>query len=535
MTISTSSSQIQIAGNGAQTVFAFPFIGAAVADIFVSSVASNGSLTPIAASNFTVSLNAATPNQLWGVGGSVSYPVSGSPLPTGSSLLIQRILPYTQPTSVQNQGNYYAQVTEQALDQLEMQIQQNASRTTQFRGVWATGTVYSIGDIVQDGINGAGTSNYYICLIGNISGTWSTDLMNGDWGISVLATVPSSNQVITLSGAISGAGATSIVTGIPTNSITQAEQSQIAANTVVCNPSAVSANQSTLSLSANNLLGRAGGNIVALSAASVNSILGLGSIPTAISGFLINNIAGASNNATATISSGICTDSTNAVYISAASNSWAVTNGNAINGYSGGSTLPNSSTIHVYECSGISGVGSYAIPNASFPLSAVSAPAGYTSSVRRIGSFNTNSSGAPIPYISIETEGGSITNWLTTQLLDVSTTSLGTVRTQYTLTVPIGIKVQPQYRASSGLTTANIIFTSGDETDVAPAAGTGSGGFALVPGADLTPISSGGIDLYTTGSGVITTNTSGQIGARATAVSIDLYWVTRGFKDWRRG
>lgn len=261
MTIATSSSQITVSCNGINTSFSFPFVGAATSDITVSSIASSGIITVLNSTQYTLALNAANPNQLWGTGGTVSF---SSPPAAGTSLLIQRTVPYVQETSVQNQGNYYAQVTEQALDLLEMQIQQQVSRTTQFRGTWVTSTIYDIGDIVQDGANGANTLNYYICLIANTSGTWSTDLGNGDWGISAVANVPTTNAQITLSGAVTGTGRVAI----PTTLAIQAP------NSILANASATSAAPTTVSLSANNLIGVGAGNITAISIGNNLSITG---------------------------------------------------------------------------------------------------------------------------------------------------------------------------------------------------------------------------------------------------------------------
>lgn len=186
------------------------------ADISASAIGSDGSLTSLLPSQYTLTINAPNANQLWGVGGTIVYPLSGSALPVGQSLLIQRILPYVQSTSVQNQGNYYSQVTEQALDMLEMQIQQLAARTTQFRGTWQTNTVYSFGDIVQDGTNGSNTKNYYICQNGNTSSIWSTDLAAGDWAISVVATVPANIGTIVLTGDVTASGSSPIATTLAT-------------------------------------------------------------------------------------------------------------------------------------------------------------------------------------------------------------------------------------------------------------------------------------------------------------------------------
>lgn len=210
MTIQQQSNSITIAGTGITTLFSFPFVGDATSDIAVSSIGTNGQITLLNPTSYSVSLNAPATNQLWGIGGQVIYPLSGPALPTGQSLIISRVLPFSQQITTQNQGNYYAQVTEQALDTLEMQIQQLASRTTQFRGIWITGTVYNAGDIVQDGANGNNSNNYYICAIPNTSTVWTTNLASGDWTISALAAVPTG--MLTLTGDVTGTGTSPIAT-----------------------------------------------------------------------------------------------------------------------------------------------------------------------------------------------------------------------------------------------------------------------------------------------------------------------------------
>lgn len=210
MTISTLPSSIQVAGNSISTLFTFPFVGNSSSVITVSSVASNGQITLLSPTTYSVTLNPPAINQLWGVGGQIIYPLVGPALPIGQSLIISRVLPYSQQITTQNQGNYYAQVTEQALDTMAMQIQQLAGTTTQFRGIWITGVVYNAGDIVQDGVNGNGTNNYYICSVPNTSGVWATDLAAGDWKISALAAVPTG--MLSLTGDVTGSGSSPIVT-----------------------------------------------------------------------------------------------------------------------------------------------------------------------------------------------------------------------------------------------------------------------------------------------------------------------------------
>lgn len=257
-------------------------------------------------------------------------------------------------------------------------------------------------------------------------------------------------------------------------------------------------------------------------------------VPGEISGCLPSGISGSSTTATMSISACTAADSTGAVYIKANSATWNVSNGNAINGYQGGTTLPSSTTVHFFEVSGGSGTGFFASTSTSPTL-----PTGYTTSFRRIFSIRTAASTTgPIPGTAIETEGGSIIFYLTTQLLDVNSTSLGSSsRTLFSLTVPNGIKVGVLYRSNGGQDGSSQISTllmSADETDVAPTDGTFW--WATVPGADLKYSGPGtGTVASPSRDGLLTTNTSGQIGARAlSGTGNALYLVTRGWKDYRR-
>jgi len=254
---------------------------------------------------------------------------------------------------------------------------------------------------------------------------------------------------------------------------------------------------------------------------------------TAIAGFTLSSIAGTNTTASLTVAAGQATAlqgsaTTQTTQITkATTTAWAASNGNAINGTdAAASTLANSATYHVYMCSGASGTGSFV--SASL---APAFPAGYAVSARRVGSFNTTGAGAPIPYTSVETAGGSIRNYLTTQTLDVSATASAS-RVLYTLNVPTGIKVRPLVRWNGGNAAYySILWTSGDETDVAPAAiptnswSAAPGGDGGSVGSEVTPHANQ-LDL--------TTNTSGQIGARGTTAVPTIYLVTRGWDDFRR-
>lgn len=118
MTIATQTNIAIGRGNGATIAFNYGFIIPSLADLVVTYTDASGVQTVLDDSQFTVT----------GIGdaagGTVTYPISGGAIATGTTLTIQRVVPYTQPTSLVNQGGYYPSVVEAALDNLEMQIQQ---------------------------------------------------------------------------------------------------------------------------------------------------------------------------------------------------------------------------------------------------------------------------------------------------------------------------------------------------------------------------------------------------------------------------
>ncbi len=239
MTISTSASQTILLGNGVANSFSFNFIADSAADIQVVYTDTTNTQTTLSPSQYTLVINPPAAGQIWGIGGSVTYPLVGSPIANGTSLTISRLLPYTQVISISNQGDFAPQVIEEMGDTLEMQIQQLAARTTQFRGIWQTNTSYTIGDIVQDGANGANTKNYYICTISNASGVWATDLAAGDWALSVSATVPTG--ATTLTGDVTGTGTGTIATTIGANKVTNAKLATMPARTFKMNNTSATA------------------------------------------------------------------------------------------------------------------------------------------------------------------------------------------------------------------------------------------------------------------------------------------------------
>lgn len=184
MTISVENSLSVFLGNGATNPFVFSFIAGTASNVEVLYTDTAGTTLLLNPTQYTIFLNPPAVGQLWGIGGTVTYPKSGSPIANGTSITVKRIVPLTQLDAVDNQGDFYPIVVEHALDTLCLEIQQIAGRTGQFRGVWQTGVIYNYGDIVQDGVNGANTLNYYMAVLPHTSGIWADDLAAGDWALA---------------------------------------------------------------------------------------------------------------------------------------------------------------------------------------------------------------------------------------------------------------------------------------------------------------------------------------------------------------
>ena len=122
MTLGTTANTITVEGNGATTAFAYPFLMPAASDAQVIVTDSTGVQTLLNAPQYAISgIGVST-------GGTVIYPLSGSPLSSGETITISRVLPEIQGTSVSAQGPTFTAI-EGALDYLTMLIQQVQSFT----------------------------------------------------------------------------------------------------------------------------------------------------------------------------------------------------------------------------------------------------------------------------------------------------------------------------------------------------------------------------------------------------------------------
>lgn len=126
-TISNEAAQVTINGNGATTAFDYNFL---IPDQYGSTTPAVGVFLTNTTTHVTTPLILGTDYTIAGVGnpngGTVTYPVSGSPLAAGNTITIQRALNYTQPTVVMNQA-FYPHTVEQVADWQELQIQQIAA------------------------------------------------------------------------------------------------------------------------------------------------------------------------------------------------------------------------------------------------------------------------------------------------------------------------------------------------------------------------------------------------------------------------
>lgn len=134
MTLSTALSRVDVLGNGSATIFSFaPVVIFAATDLQVTLRNAAGTETTLAlgsgSANFSQSVTTFPGT------GSITYPASGgSPIPTGSSLTIKRVVPILQTTDLSNQGPYLAEVLETALDYdvaIVQQQQEQLNRTLQ--------------------------------------------------------------------------------------------------------------------------------------------------------------------------------------------------------------------------------------------------------------------------------------------------------------------------------------------------------------------------------------------------------------------
>jgi len=122
MTVQTTDRKYIFDGNGVATSFSFTnFKAPSNAEIQVVHADSAGAETTLVeGTDYSLTLNADQENN---PGGTVTYPLSGSPLPSGESLTVIRSTTKLQQVDIINQGAWQPEVIEGALDRLTMAAQ----------------------------------------------------------------------------------------------------------------------------------------------------------------------------------------------------------------------------------------------------------------------------------------------------------------------------------------------------------------------------------------------------------------------------
>ena len=117
MTVTTTTNKVVCLGDGSNKTFTYSFTIPTAASAVVIYTDALGVQTTLSSGQYTIT-------GIGGSGGVVTYPLTGPAIALGTTLTIQRVLTLTQPISISNQGAFYPQVVEAALDLLCMEIQQ---------------------------------------------------------------------------------------------------------------------------------------------------------------------------------------------------------------------------------------------------------------------------------------------------------------------------------------------------------------------------------------------------------------------------
>lgn len=207
MTVSTEVTRVIVEGNAVTTTFAytFPIPGSTSTDQTNAELI----LTD------TNSVSTTLANNLWsitgivhditdGVGGTFTYPLSGSPVSTGSFLTLNRIVPYTQETELTGQGAYSPAVVMNALDNLALQTEQLNTRALQ--SVRAPITDAALSDLPTADLR----ANSFLFFDDN--GDVTTASSTGGMPTSILVGTDSTHAGATVTLLMTGSAVNSIVT-----------------------------------------------------------------------------------------------------------------------------------------------------------------------------------------------------------------------------------------------------------------------------------------------------------------------------------
>lgn len=199
-------------GNGVATSFAFAFKVFSTADIAVIKANSVGTeSTLVLDSDYSVTLNA---DQTANPGGSILYPISGSPMASPEKLAILGSVAYNQTTSLPNGGAYNASIVERALDRLTILIQQIleiANRGVRLAATAASNVSGSLPTPLANNLIGWNSDATALIDIPVASlatsvqaNTWTVDKFNGTGAQTVFALTSAPGNVKALFASVGG-------------------------------------------------------------------------------------------------------------------------------------------------------------------------------------------------------------------------------------------------------------------------------------------------------------------------------------------
>jgi hypothetical protein len=480
--LSSTSSRVVGLGNGSTTAWPFSFQVNQLADMVVTYTDASGNSTVLSSAQFTVTGlgNAA--------GGTVTYPTSGSPIATGTTLTIQRIVSPTQPTQVSNQGAMWPAIIEAAMDRIVMICQGFLDTASRALTIPATDSI-----TLNPLPSATARANSYLAFDGSGQPIATTGAASGTTVSVAMAPVV---QASTLALGRTALGAA----GLADNNTLTGSNDFTGGSIVV--PTQSASDNSTK----------------AASTAMVQAAITANVIRSYLAGLTLSNDVGTPNTKL-DVAGGSCTDDTNAVMLVLSAGTIDCTTVGA-NGLDAGS-LGTSTWYHVYAISKAAGASTAFL--ASTSASSPTLPATYTLK-RRIGSFKTDGSAHILAFY----QSGDTFLW-GTPVLDVNGT-LGTgARTFYNVTVPPNQRVIGKFgitaNGSPSGSNASLLVTNNDIADTAPAAPGLGNVFTTNSGAMGTAM-----DFPVAPSG---TSGAAQIALRTT-LSVSLQVTTFGWID-RRG
>jgi hypothetical protein len=479
MTVSSTSSRINYAGNGHSTEFAFAFKVNQPADLAVVYTDATGLDYTLSPSQYTATgfgLDA---------GGKVTYPLpGGDPIATGTRLTIYRDVAVTQPTSLSNQGAMWPQVIEAALDRL-------------------TYIAQKVTDSVSRSLVISPTDSASLNVLPN-----ATQRAN--------AVLAFDSQGQPYAGTLTGS-LVSVATWIADHFLPAATQQAAcsaldAAYLLGSNDFTSGSVQVPTRIAGDNGADAASTGFVGTAIANAwTSSIGGTVLRSYLAGLGLSNDATAPNTKL-DVAAGVCADSTNVRMLSVTASTIDCGTVGA-NGLDAGS-LANNTWYHVFAIGKTDGTTALLASTSATPT----LPSGYMLK-RRIGSFKTDGSAHIIPF----SQNGDEFLWKTPPI-DQSV-SLGTTSALYTISVPPGVQTNALFAGSAiAGSSASILFQSPAQNTLA-VAGEGAGSDLIV----VTGTSGNGAG----GRFSIRTDTGRQIRAVA-STTVTLTILTHGWID-RRG